>query len=107
MGQKWADKEPANEILAAGWETQAGTPDEGSLKHVVIIRPAFLTDGECVADTGSGAKSGKPPYRYGTDEDLRKHNGYTVSRRDVAHFIAEEAVPNWDRWEGKRVNVCY
>ncbi|KAI0765580.1 hypothetical protein BC629DRAFT_1596693 [Irpex lacteus] len=113
IGEQWADPEPEDDILGRGWAAQEGTPGEGALKHVVVIRPALLTDGECLADKHE-AKSLKKPhkprkvaYKFGTDEELGKHNGYTVSRKDVAHFMVEEAIPGWDRFEGKRVNVCY
>ena len=79
------------------------------MKYVVVVRPAFLTDGECVAESLSGkkVKQGKGGYKFGTDEELTKHNGYVVSRKDVAHFIVEEAIERWERFEGKAVNVCY
>lgn len=104
MGQKWDDREPDTKILDAKWYEDPDTPAEGELKHIVIVRPALLTDGDCVADA---PKKGKAPYKFGTDEELKAHNGYTVSRQDVAHFLVEEAWPNFDRWEGKRVNVRY
>lgn len=79
---------------------------------MVVVRPAFLTDGECVAESESGKGKGKVGkskmgYKFGTDEELTKHNGYFISRKDVAHFIVEEAIEHWERFEGKAVNVCY
>lgn len=112
-GQAWNEPAPEDNILGKGWDKQEGTPVEGSLRHIVVIRPALLTDGECLADKYAEKSLKKPhkpqkvAYKFGTDEELGKHNGYTVSRKDVAHFMVEEAVPNWDRFEGKRVNVCY
>ncbi|KAI0083602.1 hypothetical protein BDY19DRAFT_900055 [Irpex rosettiformis] len=105
MGQRWEEPEPEQSILGSGWQAKDNTPGEGALKHVVVVRPALLTDGECVADNNK--KPHKAPYKFGTDEELRKHNGYTVSRKDVAHFLVEEAIPNWERYEGKAINVCY
>lgn len=107
MGQQWQNRQPSENILRSEWEKEADTPQVGSLKHVLIVRPAFLTDGKCKGDSESIKQSNKAPYRCGEDSELRGHNGYTISRKDVAHFIVEEAVPNWSRWEGKRANVGY
>lgn len=64
---------------------------------MVIVRPALLTDGEC-----------KEKYRIKAEGDLAVKGGYTVSRKDVAHFIAEKLVgEEWDALEGKGVNVAY
>ncbi|KAH8830501.1 hypothetical protein DL96DRAFT_1593195 [Flagelloscypha sp. PMI_526] len=42
-------------------------------------------------------------YRASTDE----LSGYTISRRDTGHFIAEMCAGGWDKWAGKVVNVVY
>ena len=39
--------------------------------------------------------------------DEQGSDGYTISRRDVAHFISEHVLAEWDRWEGKRVSLSY
>lgn len=96
MGQAWADEEPAEEILPTGWESTGGTPEEGAVRDVVVIRPALLTDGKC-----------KGVYRVGEEREMKGHNGYTVSREDVAHFIAEDVVVNWEKWAGKAVCIAY
>lgn len=97
MGQQWEDKEPGAEVLESGWERVSGTPEEGSLRGLVmILRPALLTSGRC-----------KGEYRVGEEQNMKGHNGYSVSREDVAHFIVEQALVNWDKWAGKRVCIAY
>ena len=97
---EWKDKEPLPEILPPDWTTVAGTPGEGELKKVLVIRPAFLTDGECKSD-----KKNKRAYRVG-EGDL-DNNGYSVSRKDVAHFIVEGALEDWDSYQNKCVTIAY
>ena len=80
-----------------------GTPAEGELKRLLVIRPAIFTNGECVGDS---PKKGKAPYRVG-EGNLPCHNGWSISRKDVAHFIAEDALMDWSRWEGKGVTIAY
>ncbi|OBZ69119.1 hypothetical protein A0H81_10877 [Grifola frondosa] len=99
-GWDWRDEEPSTEVLGAGWQSQAGLPEQGQFKRFLVVRPAMLTSGECKADNAGD----KAPYRV-SEEDIC--NGYTVSRQDVAHFVVEDALRNWDRWEGKRVNIVY
>lgn len=88
------------EILPEGWSSREGCPKEGELKKLVVVRPALLTDGRCMGDE---AKEGKPPYLL-AEGDLGR---YTVSRRDVAHFIVEGALKDWEKWEGKGVSIAY
>ena len=71
--------------------------------NAIIIRPAFLTDGDCLGDDTKRRRSGKPPYRVG---ELLP-SAYTVSRKDVAHFIAEEAIPHFNNYKGRAVDVGY
>jgi hypothetical protein len=89
------DLQPSPEILEEGWEKTLPSP--GFLENVVIVRPAFLTDGECRADS--------KPNAYRTGEEVPSQ--YTVSRRDIGHFIAEDCLKNWEKWNGKRVTVAY
>ncbi|KAG8886983.1 hypothetical protein FRB98_000707 [Tulasnella sp. 332] len=84
----WNEDGPSDEILAPGWEGKL--PAKGWLKHLVVVRPAFLTDGEV---------SGK--YRVG--EQLS--GVYTVSRKDVAHFMTGDLLENWDKYDGKAIVV--
>ncbi|KAG8701286.1 hypothetical protein FRC08_004180, partial [Ceratobasidium sp. 394] len=80
---------------AAGWEDYEG----GWLgaRNVVIVRPSLLTNGECVADQKEDA--------YRVDEGLM--SAWTVSRADVAHFVAEKLFADWERWAGKAWVVSY
>ncbi len=99
-GWTWpADEaEPSAHILLPGWEKRLpGAP--GYLKSVLIVQPALYTDGVGKADTAGGKKV----YRA---ED-RDFSAYTISRRDVAHFIVEDALANWNKWEGKCVRLAY
>ncbi|KAJ7493416.1 hypothetical protein B0H11DRAFT_962109 [Mycena galericulata] len=96
-----ADGEPTADIMGERWMEREGLPGPGTLKHVLIIRPAFLTDGKCVADKVESTGKGKM-YRVSENE----LGGYTISRKDIAHFIAD-ALGRWDEFENKHVNVAY
>lgn len=100
----WPEKdgEPEEHILARGWQQREEIGTQGSLQgKIVVIRPALLTDGECKADKPKGKKE---PYR-AKDEEFS--GSYTISRADVAHFISEEVIRNWNSWEGKCVRIAY
>ncbi|KAG8901475.1 hypothetical protein FRB99_005279 [Tulasnella sp. 403] len=86
----WTEAGPKEAILAPGWESKVG--ETGWLKHLVIVRPSWLTDGP---ETGV----------YKVGEDLRKR--YTISRKDVAHFIAGDLMDKWGEFEGKGVVIGY
>ena len=109
LGIPWTGSDKVKEaVLAEGWEDTPGLPKEGEIGQVVIIRPALLTDGECRGDRDSSSKKGgkkSEPYRTIKDGDFG--DGYRVSRKDVAHFIVCDALPNWERWEGSGVTVAY
>jgi hypothetical protein len=79
-------------ILPAGWQSTSGLPSQGELFDVLLIRPAWLTDGP---ETGA--------YRVVDGQGDKKCK--TMSRQDVAHFIAKQAVPSWDKWSGKAVTL--
>lgn len=106
-GWAWnADKEPSADIMGSDWKELEGLPAPGSLKRVLVLRPALFTDGECVADRTvkhNGKGKAKEPYRV-SEAEL---GGYTISRKDVAHFIVDAALNRWDEFEGKRVNMAY
>ncbi|KAH7101668.1 hypothetical protein BKA62DRAFT_172861 [Auriculariales sp. MPI-PUGE-AT-0066] len=68
--------------------------------NAMIIRPAHLTDSECQGDK---QQEGTTPYRVG--EYLQ--GIYSISRKDVSHFIAEEAMPNFSRYQNRAVDICY
>lgn len=109
-GWEWNVSEqgdPGLDIMGAGdWTTREGLPPTGTLKHVLVIRPALLMGEECVAETATpGGKEGqrKEPYRVSEGEI----GGWTISRKDVAHFVVDAVVNRWDEFEGRRVNICY
>jgi len=89
----WGDDSPpvAGEITEQPWLS------------AVIVRAAALTDGECRGDDAKIRGSGKQPYRVG---ELLP-SPYTVSRKDVAHFIVEDAIPHFDKYKGRVVDVGY
>jgi hypothetical protein len=79
---------------AAGWDDNQGWLDPG---RVVIVRPALLTNGECLADKKSDA--------YRTAEEL--NSAWTVSRADVGHFVVEKVLADWEKWAGKAWVIAY
>ena len=101
------DGEPDESIMGPGdWRKGEGLPEKGSLKDVVVIRPPLLTDGECVAEkveTKGGGKA-KGPYRV---QEGTLSGGWTVSRKDVSHFLVEGVIKNWREWKGKCVSIAY
>jgi hypothetical protein len=105
-GWEWKDGDVKNDILSEGDEWKEGLPAAGTLKSVVVIRPALLTDGECKADKLVGKdKKGKGKEAYRVKEgDI---GGYIVSRKDVAHFVVEGVLAEWKKWEGKCASIAY
>ncbi|KAH7101661.1 hypothetical protein BKA62DRAFT_702791 [Auriculariales sp. MPI-PUGE-AT-0066] len=79
---------------------QASPAHEQAWLNAMIVRPAHLTDSESLADKQSG---GKEAYRVG--EYLR--GIWSISRKDVAHFIVEEAIPNFAKYRNRAVDICY
>ncbi|KAG8710786.1 hypothetical protein FRC09_020935 [Ceratobasidium sp. 395] len=80
---------------AGGWDGAA----DGWLgeQNLVIVRPSMFTSGECVADRKEDA--------YRTGEALK--SAWTVSRADVAHFVAETMFSDWEKWAGKAWVISY
>lgn len=99
-GWEWDARDSAGDnILGVGWTSRV--PNTGELKSIVVIRPALLTDGECRADVqGKGSEA----YRV-KEGDLER--SWTVSRKDVAHFLVEVVVRHWQEWEGKCASIAY
>ncbi|KIY49053.1 hypothetical protein FISHEDRAFT_42129 [Fistulina hepatica ATCC 64428] len=86
-------------ILDDGWQERVSSRiPPGSLRTLLVVRPALLTDGDCRADS-QGAKA----YRVSETE----LSGYTVSRKDVGHFVAEAATKRWDEFKDKHVDIAY
>lgn len=98
-GWEWKSDLGGEKILGSGWTDTEGLPETGSLKNIVIIRPAVFTDGDCQADT-----KGSAGYRVKESDGLA---GYTISRRDVSHFLVEGVLKDWDTWGNKKVDIAY
>ncbi len=80
------------ELLPEGWKARLG--GEGSwADSVVLLQCALLTDGP---ETKS--------YRIGGNDLLKL---YTISRRDVAHFMTERLLEDWDQYKGRDVSIGY
>ncbi|KAJ7778995.1 hypothetical protein B0H16DRAFT_1359687 [Mycena metata] len=94
--------EPKVEVLSENWTQRL--PPPGTLKHrVLVVRPALLTNGKCMADELEVKGKGKAPYRASAEELC----AYTISRKDVAHFVVN-ALGRWDEFESKyAINVGY
>lgn len=109
-GAHWVD--PEYRSLAgvlppdAEWTALEGIPDAGSFTNVLIVRPAWLTDGPCTAEDEKKKKKGKS---YVVADDDEVPNGYTISRSDIAHFVTEQALSpeRWEEWRGRRVSLAY
>ncbi|KAL0573824.1 hypothetical protein V5O48_008132 [Marasmius crinis-equi] len=99
-GWKWTHGEVSEEILPTDWERGDSIPRFGSLEEVLVVRPAILTDGKCVGDEDT---QGEPPYRV-SEEDFK---AWTVSREDVAHFIADAVLNRWQEYRNKHVTIGY
>jgi len=100
------DGEPVEDLVGPDWTKLEGLPAPGSFKRVLVVRPSILTDGECVAEriqSGPEQDKGKKPYRVG-EGDLR---GWTVSRKDVAHFVVDAILNRWDEFENKCISIAY
>ncbi|KIY61902.1 hypothetical protein CYLTODRAFT_459463 [Cylindrobasidium torrendii FP15055 ss-10] len=99
-GWSWDNADgDAADILGADWQARKVLPAPGVLKNILVLRPALFTDGPCVADSG---KNGKAPYRVTIGEELR---GWTISRKDAAHFISVAVTEKWDEYKDNIVNI--
>jgi len=92
------------QVLPEGWKDTPGLPAAGSLaSNVAIVRPIWLTNGECRSD-----EKGNDAYRVRAEGYLPVEGGYRISRKDVAHFIAERLLEGeWDTWKGKGIALAY
>lgn len=93
------DGEPDEKIMGPAWREREGLPAAGSMKNIMVVRPALLTDGACLADG-----SNKPAYRL-SDKEIK--GGYTVSRKDVAHFVMDAVSNRWNDFADKRITIVY
>lgn len=101
-GWEWSNKndgDPGEKIMGTAWLQRPNLPSPGSLsKDVLVIRPGLFTDGDCKTRS-----DGTPAYRV-SEQEL---TGWTVSRKDVAHFITDAILNRWDEFAGKRINIVY
>ena len=86
--------------MPEGW-VESLAQNGAVFKDMIILRPALLTDGACKGDV---AKEGKSAYQF-SEHDIG--NGYTVSRKDVAHFIVEVLLQDFAKFSGKAWSVAY
>ncbi|KAJ3937581.1 MAG: hypothetical protein NXY57DRAFT_365338 [Lentinula lateritia] len=101
-GWKWevdSDEEPGDDILGERWLERDGLPAAGSFKNVLVIRPSLLTDGDCKAEKGGK----KNAYRVKEGD----FSAWTVSRKDVGHFVADAVLNRWSEFENKLVTIGY
>ncbi len=100
-GRSWnanADGEPAENVIGANWKEREGLPKAGALRNVMVVRPALLTDGDCKSDSAD-----EPAYRL-SEGDI---SGWTVSRKDVAHFIVDAVSKRWNEFGDKTMTIAY
>lgn len=100
-GKPWPQDspEPKESIMPAGWK-ETLHKSGAVFSEVSIIKPALLTDGACKGDS---AEAGKLAYQV---SEQTIGNGYTVSRKDIAHFIVEVLLEDWAQWGGKSLNIA-
>ena len=93
-GWEWdaTEGEVGGDIMGERWTTLDGLPEPGTLKNILVIRPALLVDGDA-----------KGVYRVAEDDI----GGWTVRREDVAHFVVEGALGDWEKWQNKCVSIAY
>ena len=53
----WKDGDPKEDLIGKGCQEREGLPAPGHLKDAMILRPAMLNNGGCIADSG---KDGRP-----------------------------------------------
>ncbi|KAG8992126.1 hypothetical protein FRB90_001081 [Tulasnella sp. 427] len=81
-----------NDLLPQDWQTKVVEGSWGP-DNVTVIQAALLTD---------GVETKK--YRTGENELTGL---YTISRRDVAHFITDDLLKNWSNYQGGELSVGY
>jgi len=96
-GWTWEDAAPKEKYLPRDWQERV--PEAGSVKDILVVRGALFSDGPCKGDEKPNA------YRAITGGDLT--GTWSISRRDMAHFIVETALKDWSRWGGKVAKVAY
>jgi hypothetical protein len=116
-GREWNDKEPRDDITTVDgvkWQDREGLPSSGSLQ-VLVIRPPMFAESKqkttpvAVTPQPESSEENEPEAR---KEELKYRVGgpelkgtYSISREEVGHFIAENAVKGWDQFKGKAITV--
>ncbi|KAF8498354.1 hypothetical protein JB92DRAFT_3084600 [Gautieria morchelliformis] len=90
----WPQEDPneLTEFLGPNWQKEMKAP--GYLTELVIIRPSLLVDGD--------DKPAKGDYKT-TVEEFK--GVYSISRKEVAHFVVEGVLKNWEQWRGSVVKI--
>jgi len=118
-GREWSGKEPRDDITTVDgvkWQDRTGLPPSGSLEVLVIRPPIFVESKKksATAATSQPASGENEPKgkNKGDEGELKYRVGgpelsgtYTISREEIGHFIAENAVKNWDQFKGKAITV--
>jgi hypothetical protein len=123
-GRKWEDKEPREDLTTVDgtkWQDRTGLPSSGSLEVLVIRPPIFVELKQKSAPPSSSATPAAATSQPSSEENEpegKKEEGlkyrvggpdlsgtYTIAREEVGHFIAENAMKNWDQFKGKTVTV--
>lgn len=118
-GRTWNDKEPREDITTVDevkWQDRAGLPPSGSLEVLVIRPPMFVEFKQKGAPPPAAAtsqpSSGEGEPETEKQEEMKYRVGgpelsgtYTISREELGHFIAENAVKNWDQFKGQAITV--
>ena len=94
-----AEKDGEPEIDIMGMKelrVREGLPKGGELKRLLVIRLAFFTDGECLAEKLKLQGKSKA-YRVSKIELGR----WMVSRKAMAHYVINAIVHWWDEFENK------
>jgi hypothetical protein len=93
-GAPWTSEEPPSDVLPSDGSWKDELTGSDVVASGVVLRPAFLTDGAC-----------KGKYRTSVGDHGK---GFTsISRRDVAHFIVEDVMKHWTKWENTVVSLAY
>ena len=122
-GRKWNDKEPREDLTTVDgvkWQERTSLPASGSIEVLVIRAPLLVglkqkntppSDATPAAGTSQPASEENEPevkkeeefkYRFGGPE---LSGTYTIAREEIGHFIAENAMKNWDEFKGKAITV--
>lgn len=90
---------------ARGWREREGMPAVGALlEQLAVVRPLLLTDGDCMGDKTKDELAGAEPYRV---ETLNSTNAWSISRKDVAHFVVKATTSRWEQYKGSAVYLAY